>query len=48
MSFSSCFSHCDQIQQVVKDMFVGGIPHHHVVKLEVVIRVAKVRVFLIN
>ncbi len=48
MSFSSRFFDCNKIRQVVKDMFIGGILHHHVVRLEVVILVTKVKVFLIN
>jgi hypothetical protein len=51
MLFSSHFWHCSRIEQVVKDMFwhcARGMPHHHVVKLEVIILVAKVKILLIN
>jgi hypothetical protein len=51
MLFSSHFFHCNQIGQVVKDMSwrcAHGMPHHHVVRLEVIILVTKVRVLLIN
>ncbi len=48
MPFSRHFFHCSLIRQSIKDMFWScacGMPHHHVVKLEVVILVAKVKVF---
>jgi hypothetical protein len=47
MPFSSRFSHFNQIGQIIKDMFEGGMPHHHVVKLKVIL-VTKTRVFLTN
>jgi hypothetical protein len=33
---------------IVKYLLPHGMPHHHVVRLEVVILVAKVRAFFIN
>jgi hypothetical protein len=49
MPFSSNFSHYNWIGQVITKkigvVIARGMPHHQVVKLEVVILVAKVRYF---
>jgi hypothetical protein len=40
MPFFNHFPHCSGIGQVIKDMFrrcACGMPHHHVVKLELII-----------